>query len=1167
MKSKLKFIKQQFSFKNKSRKSILLSVVALIEVLAIIVVSTYAWIETASTIIIQTDGEQKIDSYIYTNAEISKDTKNTIDLSKYFRASGNVHLASAASANGSDLYFPRVASTNSNISFRQGSINDKNTNYISFSFNVTAKGTDAKFIFAAVPTITIGGEAVPENSVRVAVNDGATTQIFSDKATTENVRINGILTATNILAFKDYADGTVASDESRVLTIDAGKTKTVTVTLWLHDPDRRLGDDNAQLSVSDLELILDTSQTTSVYFNDKTSCYNDPDSNGWGWVDNDGAKMWVYDAVANELREMKKVSASGDTWIGSVEKTSFDNTSSSTNLIFYNCAASVTRDNVRSNYICKWETNFAQAKRDNPVNRAYTACGYYRNVGTKTGIGTWGSVAKISLDSEDTNVLSRPADPNSATRVYFTDNATNITYQMNYREDTGVYYWQAYVPSTCNYPIFHMTVNSKAYTIGASKRDTAEMSSKFVITSATTGYWDPPAIIKVHLASGCEKMGTVSVTGGPANVTTVKVTKGISVYLDAVAASTQYGFKGWYNNASCNGVPHSNHYSFTPTESKEYNWYAKFLRQYKVTLKASSDEKCPDSSGGTVQIKISDTEHTSAGAEEDVYVLEGGSVTIVAAPKASHNFLGWFDDDAPTALPVYDATSKTKVISNIKGDVLLYAKYAIKTFKIEAQAKTEDSTDNDKGGTVKFGNDSQADSKDYVTTTVNYDGSVIFRAYAKDSDGYEFAGWYTDEACTKLESKANPYTVSNIRADKKLYAKFNLKRYDITAHAVSNGSLDSSTYGTVCRVVSGTAQTAGASAKAAQVKHGSTVTFRASEKTGASFGGWYSNAACTVKITTGLSGTGNKDLTITVPKYTNVYAKFTPISYTVTAYAGTGGQVKVNNKTYSSVSSQDSVLYNGSATLYAQANDGYQFVGWYTAATGGVEKADKNNPSYTEANITSDIQRYARFEKMSDKIIYLHDANNSFSSSNPPKIWYWSDSAPHAENDGYVWNTRPTMTLVSGYTNVWAYTLKGDSANANKFIFGETGEVKLDDKSHNMYNNKTATWSTFPPAVVTTNWYLKGTFNNWGTDNQMTSASSGSNVVETTRYLAVGDYEFKLNLSSNKTWYGYNNTITQTCTDVGFSSSGNNCKLKITSAGNFKFSYNTSNNRLTITKV
>lgn len=1160
MKGKIKLIKQQLSFRKKSRKSILLSVVALIEILAIMVVSTYAWIETASTIIIQTDGEQQIDSYVYTNAEISKDTKNTIDLSKYFRASGNVHLASAASANGKDYFFPRVASTNLNDNFRQGNISDKNTNYISFSFKATAKGTDAKFIFAAVPTITIGGRAVPENAVRVAIDDGTTTRIFSDKAASENVTINGRQNVTNILAFKDYADGTVVNEESRVLTIDAGKTKTVTVTLWLHDPNRQIGDDNAQVSVSDLELILDTSQTTSVYFDDKTSCYNAPGTNGWGWVGNNGAKLWVYDGVANELREMKRDSALGNIWTGAVEKASFDNTSTSKNLVFYNCSADVTRDNVRSNFICKWETNFAQAKKDNPDNRLYTACGYYRNIGTKAGMGTWGSVAKISLDPGDANVLSRPSNPDSATHVYFKDNASNISYQMNYREDSGAYYWQAYVPSTTNFLVFHMTVNSTAYTINASHRDTAEISSKFVITSSTTGYWDPPAIVKVHLASGCEDMGTVSVTGGPANVTTVKVTKGISVYLDAAAVSDQYGFKGWYNNSSCSGTPHPNHYSFTPTESKEYNWYAKFLPQHKVSLKAISDGKCPDSSGGTVQIKTSDTEHTLASAEEYVYVLDGGSVTILAAPKESHDFLGWFNNETQ-AVPVYDDTLKTKTISNIKGDVLLYAKYAIKTFKIEAQAKTEDSTDDDKGGTVKFGNDSQADSKDYVTTTVNYNGSVIFRAYVKNADAYEFAGWYTDEACTKLEKNTNPYTVSNIKAPKKLFAKFNLKRYDITAHAVSNGTLDNSTYGTVCRVVGGTAQTAGATAKAAQAKHGSTVTFRAAEKTGAVFGGWYSNSACTVKITTGLSGTGNKDLTITVPNYTNVYAKFTPLSYTVTAYAGTGGQVKVNSKTYSSVSSQDTVLYNGSATLSAQANDGYQFVGWYTAATGGTEKADKNNPSYTEYNIKSDIQRYARFEKISDKVIYLYDESNSYSSSNPPTIWYWSGSAAYAEDDNYTY-PGPKMTLVSGYSNVWSFTLKGNSANADSFIFGGGTTETLSDKSLDMYCNKSDKWAKF----VQTDWYLKGSFDSWGNGKRMLSTSASSNIVETTVKLN-GYYEFKLYKGGS--WYGANWTINNGySTGISFSTStGNNCAMNTWGNGSYKFSYNTSTNKLDVTKI
>ena len=49
----------------------------------------------------------KIDNYVYTNADIGSDngySGKTIDLTKYFRAAGGVHLASASSADGENIF-------------------------------------------------------------------------------------------------------------------------------------------------------------------------------------------------------------------------------------------------------------------------------------------------------------------------------------------------------------------------------------------------------------------------------------------------------------------------------------------------------------------------------------------------------------------------------------------------------------------------------------------------------------------------------------------------------------------------------------------------------------------------------------------------------------------------------------------------------------------------------------------------------------------------------------------------------------------------------------------------------------------------------------------------------------------------------------------------------
>ena len=124
---------------------------------------------------------QKVDNYVYTNADIGSDngySGKTIDLTKYFRAAGGVHLASASSADGENIFFPIKKSDVSDFganSYRCADVNDKNVNYIDFSFNVkvdkTFNANHAEFYLDQVPKITIGGADVSGNLVRMAITD------------------------------------------------------------------------------------------------------------------------------------------------------------------------------------------------------------------------------------------------------------------------------------------------------------------------------------------------------------------------------------------------------------------------------------------------------------------------------------------------------------------------------------------------------------------------------------------------------------------------------------------------------------------------------------------------------------------------------------------------------------------------------------------------------------------------------------------------------------------------------------------------------------------------------------------------------------------------------------------------------------------------------------
>ena len=101
-------------------------------------------------------------------------------------------------------------------------------------------------------------------------------------------------------------------------------------------------------------------------------------------------------------------------------------------------------------------------------------------------------------------------------------------------------------------------------------------------------------------------------------------------------------------------------------------------------------------------------------------------------------------------------------------------------------------------------------------------------------------------------------------------------------------------------------------------------------------------------------------------------------------------------------------------------------------------------------------------------------------------------------------------------------------------------------------------------------YYIKGTFNSWGTDNPLITTSG--NVTTTTIKLNAGTYEFKVwqDSGGDGTWYSNNGTIVDTTTTTsidGWTMATNtgNCKLEAT-GGTYTFTFDTNTKKLIITK-
>lgn len=958
------YFKEKFAIGKKSgkekRKSLILSIVALVEVLAIAIVSVSAWVETISTIKIDLNSGT-IDNYVFTNANIGYGNGydgNTIDLTKYFRQAGDVHLASATSANGTDVYFPTLtANGEPSATYRKATVNDKNVNYIDFSFNVTAKKTKASFYFEKVPTIKVNDTDIDEEKLRVSfVCDGSNSNtVVCGKSDSTAEVVSGtnlnIKRQENVKSFGSYTGSTA---ESPLFTVPAdSKPHKVTMRLWLQDDSRNTKYAGQTVTIDNFKLITQSPQAGELTFSDKTT--GDP-SLGAGWATKNNRAIWIKQDGKSECQKLSKDS-SGNYFI-KLGSNYTDNPNAT--VTFYSCESKVT-SNPQNSFVAKWTTTLKAA--DDAESQTFTAYGYKDS--SKKGYGTWGEVQKILLSSEDASTLpmTQVAGKYLAVDMYVQGSSTPIAMTFEPNEKESLSGWVAYLPNpnsdAARSITFKFTYNGKNYSVDAPNRNS---SVNYVITSQNTGYWAPPAIVSVYSTCKDEKdnnavMGTVSVTGGMDGATRVKVTEGTTVTLNAKPTdSNKYRFIGWYSDPEFKApVTLSNGAYQANDTSAEHKFYAKFQRQYKVEAKAVSDGAVANSTGGTVKI---------SGGEEGAYsvgsYLEGQNTSITATPKEGYDFKGWYSDEKCTKLESQDLTLSIK---NIQANHLYYAKFMIKQFSVTAVANHPNDK---KNSTVQFSSPLSEASDTSVTVKVNYNGSATFVANA--GEGYEFVGWYSDENCQTLVSKTTPYKVSSIKADYTLYAKFKIINLNLKVYSVTEGKIDGA---------GGTVQL-GTDAPAEKiettVEWGTLATLTAKANANYEFKGWFTDPQCNIKadskILNDCQYTDKTVETAAIKKDLTLYAKFSDVSSrTVTANAVFGGNIVDTAGTVKAGNSQEgatstAVVTNGnSVTLVANTKPNYKFMGWYFDKE--CTNSAASEQQFVLTNVDADCEYYALFKLQS----------------------------------------------------------------------------------------------------------------------------------------------------------------------------------------------------------
>lgn len=1109
------YLKNRLAFgKNKkTRKGFILTMVALVEVLAISVVSVSAWVETISTITIKAEGA-KIDNYVYTNADIGSDngySGKTIDLTKYFRAAGGVHLASASSADGENIFFPIKKSDVSDFganSYRCADVNDKNVNYIDFSFNVkvdkTFNANHAEFYLDQVPKITIGGADVSGNLVRMAITDTDTqkTVVCGYNAGSDNVvnTADGKEVPGKVQAFSDFVVSS-ESEPTELFRVDKGSSKTINIKVWLQDDKATTEYAGKTVSISDVKIVTQNKKGNKVYFVDRTV--------------NKDIKNWTKGVTFQQ----------GD----KTPVTMKFNEKSHTYSCEYTPADGKTEVKFTSGSVT-WSTDMKSLNSGESMY--YTAYGDHDS--SNAGYGTWGEVIEISVSSK-TDVLP---DTGNVSSVYMVPdkNDSYSKVRMPFTNDRNK--WVGYIAKEkADDMTFSFTNNNKKYEIPAPNRGN---STHFVVTSAKTGYWDPPATITV--TAGKNDAGDPKVSYDSLVSTTISVTPGTKVKLEA-NPKTGFVLKNWVISGTstvADGID-SNGY-FTPTASGNYNFTAVYAESmtFEAYVRTYDGKVLSESTtGGSVEIKCGN-QNSTVDSKDVTHItlnaVKGSTVTYYAKANDGYVFDGWYTDADCNSVP--ENLSDKYELANVETSKKLYAKFKVDIYTVKAYAQHGNNPPSGDAGNVSFDNNNYASE---VTTTVNRNGEVTF--YAKPEKGYAFIGWYATKDAADPKVAVKDCTLNGDVYSTKINIPYSdVKTYELYARFKALYTVEAKAmYNNENVVTAGTVKVGNEKAdkiSSKPVMEGNDVKVEAIAKKGYKFAGWYTDEACNKPYFT--ENNNVSPITLNkVSKGITLYAKFesdlTTIYFyntynwdKVCAYMWEDGKDNNNDTfpgkpmtylggkvweySYSSSESWNRVIFsigsssNQSENITLQQDKKYYKNGWqpssdikHTVSVSNVENADitvttgsntiaeggscevydgtsltLNATSIAGGNYCNFIVTKPSGESKTlegNPSTYLVDGSDitvsaTFSSSSSVKTFYfentlnWSKFYIYYSDNSVNWPGKQLTTIVGSHNEHNIYSVDLDTSKI-KFVVlsnGGSGENQTVDIELNQFGSNNACW-------------------------------------------------------------------------------------------------------------
>lgn len=958
-----------------SFRTFALSLVALIQIALLLVGATYSWVETISSIKFE-GAKGNIETAVKKLVNIS-DNGGTISLDNYFREAGDVHLAACSSADGENFYFPIIGETDK---YRQGTINDKNVNYIDFDFEIkNTTGTEKVYTFNKVPNV--------EDDVRVAIYlENSKPQIFAKNASTTTTSVvsdpNGNTTNPTVEKFEGYTHGN--TDGNSIFKVSPDGEVKVKVKIWLQEGGSST---SKTVSINDLALICGESQKTVTvkYGKDCDSSMGD-----------------IY--LNNDKKLSKAFCAEGST----VTLCSDGNTNSTDIAPYgykfmgwyndYECTVPATDLNENNQFTMKKSSKeyYAKFKKICEVKVVVTQT----RPDKKTYLGS------VTLDGKKGVSLS--------TQKY----ACGETVEFSVSPIAGY-----------NFVGWYSTSDFVGDSLGKESPKSVKLSEDKTSYIYYAKFLPKEVIVTATVK---DKIGGVINFGGKTDIKiTTNVNYDSSIKFSAEASTNVgYVFAGWYKDSDCSTLI-TNETSYTVDVNKEEQLkgvqiYAKFrLKQYEINLNAKSfynNTEIEDTNKkyGKVSYKIDDGTQADADTSMNFKVEYGKKLVLNAEHGEYCDFVGWYSDEG-LKTKITDNVDKNNHTPKLSGDdgttFSYYAKFSVKSKKFTVGVPEAYS----QYGKVYIGTD-----ESLTSGTFKYGDEVTLTAKAKEN--YKFAGWYTNSNCTgdPIKDSGNnvvgenyTFTVDNNTRDN-YYAKFEIKTKTISVNCIKDTDDTTSSVEIKDKGASGT------------FNYGETINLVASFGSNYVVEAWYMDENCSQKVS---SSEGMRELSLTVGDSTSetYYVKFVKKAKSISVSCkpdnqyGTSTAVIDNGTPQGTTTS--SCVYGSKITLVATPDDTHTFVGWYSDPNcEGSAITTSSSYDITVDNDTKD-NYYAKFEYKQKTITIDISKTSDNTVSERWAAYIWKSS--NKSDDKWIDIKNNTFKVSLYYDKLIICRMKGSTTENN----------------------------------------------------------------------------------------------------------------------------------------